>query len=81
MSRQKQYDALMERLNTPQNAELKEKLPLKPNGIDLTFHIMRLNNYFKNWEKSDAITRKLLELDFDVSIRKANEIMDEQGWK
>lgn len=76
-----EYAALIKRLEAPENSKLKEELPLKPDGYDLTFHIKRINDYVNSTHESNPITVKLLELDYMVSLRKAKEIMDAQGWK
>lgn len=80
MTRKEQFNYLIYRIRKPENDALKQVLESEKGNADLRFHIIRLKSYFKNWEEADDITRKLLELDFDVSLRKANEIMDKQGW-
>lgn len=81
MIRKEEYNALISRLNDPQNAEQKNALPLTPNGYDLVFHLNRINDYIKHCNQADTVRAQLLELDYTVSLRKAKELMDQQGWK
>ena len=81
MIRQEEYDALIARLNASENAELKEGLSPIPNGHDLAFHLKRIADYVKHEKQTDVVTRELLELDYTCSLRDANKLMDEQGWK
>lgn len=81
MVMREEYNALIKRLDAPENAKLRKKLPIDPNGYDLTFHFKRINDYVNNMHESNPITSELMELDYMVSLRKAKEIMDSQGWK
>jgi hypothetical protein len=81
MIRKSEYDALMARLNAPENSKLRSKLSLFPNGHDLSFHLKRIRDYVEYQGQSTNATKELLELDYTVSLRKANELMDKQGWK
>ena len=81
MIREDDYRAFVERLNARENANLKKNLPLKPKGHDLTFHIGRIEAYINAQDNVRSETKKLLELDYSVSLTKVKEMMDEQGWK
>ena len=81
MVRSDEYQALIERLNDPQNAKRKEALSSKPNGHGLVFHFNRINAYREHGDQTNTTTVKLLELDYCVSLREANRLMDELGWK
>ena len=80
MIRRDEYNALMLRLNDPKNAKRKKALSSKPNGHDLVFHLNRINNYIKYSNQANPVIKKLLELDYTVSLRKAKKLMDRQGW-
>ena len=81
MAREAEYRALIERLNDPQNADRKNALSLMPNGHDLGFHLKRINAYIEHNSQANPTTVQLLELDYCVSMREANRLMDELGWK
>ena len=81
MIRKEEYKALMARLDNPENSGLREKLSPVPAGHNLAFHLKRIKDYVEYWEENDSITRELLEQDYTVSLRNANKLMDEQGWK
>lgn len=81
MIRKREYDALMARLNAPENSELKNKLSSVPTGHDLAFHLKRIRDYVEYQEQNTNAPKELLELDYIVSLRDANELMDNQGWK
>lgn len=81
MIRKREYDALMARLNAPENSELKNRLSSVPNGHDLAFHLKRIRDYVEYQEQNTNTPKELLELDYIVSLRDANELMDKQGWK
>lgn len=81
MIREKEYIALMARLNDPQNASLKEKVALIPNGYGLAFHLNRIMAYVSNDKAPNSVKTELLELDYSVSLIAAKKLMDEQGWK
>lgn len=81
MIRKQEYDALMARLDAPENAVLKEKLSFVPNGHDLAFHLKRIRDYAAYQEQDTGVQEELLELDYIVSLRDAKKLMDEQGWK
>ena len=81
MIRKREYDALMARLNAPENSELKNRLSSVPNGHDLAFHLKRIRAYVEYQEQNTNTPKELLELDYIVSLRDANELMDKQGWK
>ena len=76
-----EYNALMARLNAPENANLRGKLSPIPNGHDLAFHLKRIKDYVEYREKDTNAQKELLELDYIASLRDANNIMDKQGWK
>lgn len=80
MIRKEEFNTLMSRLNDPRNAERKKALSLKPNGYDLVFHLNRINDYIKYSDQADPVKKQLLESDYTVSLRKAKELMDRQGW-
>ena len=79
MIMEKEYNALIERLNNPHNTERKNALSLKPNGLDLVFHLERINTYIKYHSQSDPTTAQLMESDYIVSLRKVKELMDKNG--
>ena len=81
MTNQEKYEALMARLHAPENSGLRCKLSLIPNGYDLSFHLKRIRDYVNYQEQNTNVSKELSELDYIVSLRKANELMDEQGWK
>ena len=81
MIRKEEYKALMARLDNPENSELKEKLSSVPAGHNLAFHLKRIKDYAEYWEQDTNAPKELLELDYIVSLRNANDLMDEQGWK
>ena len=81
MTREKEYNALIERLNNPQNAELRNRLAQTSHGFDLEFHIKRINTYVQYEKSSNCAERDLLELDYSVSLTVIKKMMDEQGWK
>lgn len=81
MIKEKEYNAMIERLNNPQNAELKNKALQTSHGFDLAFHIKRINAYVHCGKIPNCITRKLLELDYSVSLNAVKKLMDDQGWK
>lgn len=81
MVRKQKYDALMARLDAPENAGLKDRLSPIPNGYDLAFHLKRIRDYVEYQEKNITTPKELLELDYTVSLRDANELMNKQGWK
>lgn len=81
MIRETEYIALMARLNDPQNASLKGKVALIPNGYDLAFHLNRIKAYVSNDKAPNSVKTELLELDYSVSLTAAKKLMDEQGWK
>lgn len=81
MIRKREYDALIARLNAPKNSELKNRLSSVPNGHDLAFHLKRIRDYVEYQEQNTNTPKELLELDYIVSLRDANELMDKQGWK
>lgn len=71
----------MARLNAPENSVLRNKLSLIPDGDNLSFHLKRIRDYVEYRELSTNAPKELLKLDYIVSLRKANELMDKQGWK
>ena len=80
MIREKEYNALIERLNNPQNADLRKSLPQTSHEFDLEFHIKRINAYIQYEQSSKPAERDLLELDYSVSLTTIKKMMDEQGW-
>ena len=80
MIREEEYAKLTSRLHDPKNAEREKASSLKPNGHDLVFHLNRINDYIKCSNQADPIKKQLLEMDYIVSLRKAKELMDQQGW-
>lgn len=81
MIKEKEYNALIERLNNPHNAERKNALSLKPNGHDLVFHLKRINTYIKYHNQPDSLPTQLMKSDYIVSLRKVKELMDKNGWE
>lgn len=81
MVKEKEYRAVMARLDAPENASFKSKLPLTPNGFDITWHLHRVEKYVAECETAEPTAKELMELDFAVSLREITKLMDEQGWK
>ena len=80
MTREKEYNALIERLNNPQNADLRKSLPQASHKFDLEFHLKRIDAYVQCAKSSNCAARDLLELDYSVSLTTIKKMMDEQGW-
>lgn len=81
MVKEAEYKAVKARLNAPENASFKSKLPLTPNGLDITWHLHRIEKYVAECETAEMPAKELMELDFGVSLREIVRLMDEQGWK
>lgn len=52
MIREQEYNALMARLNAPENAELRVKISSDSNGLDLAFHLKRIRDYVEYQEQN-----------------------------
>jgi len=79
MSRRERLDVIIQRLNNPENQKKYEEVE-KEQGFGIKWHFNRAKASLKAIEDAGGEGTDLLELDFLVSIRNIEHLMDEQGW-
>ena len=76
MTREEKYEEIVNIIQKNENRLLSEK-----DGNSLRWHLKRLKTYFTDISSADAILKKNLELDFDVSVKEIEMIFEQQNWK
>jgi len=79
MSRRERLDVIIQRLNNPENQKKYEEVE-KEQGFGIKWHFNRAQKSLEAIETAGGKSTELLELDFSVSIREIEHLMDEQGW-
>ena len=79
MTQQEKLDQIQCRLQKPENASRLEQAKNEL-GIGIWWHYNRASNSLKIIASANKWERLLYELDFSVSVRKVERMMNEQGW-
>lgn len=80
MTRQEAYNSIIARMQNPKNSERLAELLSQSEGPGLLhFHFKRVRNSLKDIQDGND-KNGLSKLDFQVSVRDINQILDEQGW-
>lgn len=84
MMRKTAFEAIVERLENPDNAVLYTKLKANhdKNGIDILWYVCRMKNMLSAIDsEKNFSSKKIYEDSFDASIREVVKMLDSEGWK